>query len=337
MTLNRTLNLLKIWFLEYFSACKPLNKKYIDNKKIFLIIGHRGSPAEEAENTIQSFEKSLDEGANAIETDLCITKDNHVVLWHDWDPNETNSILRQTGLEPLMKFKPNVPSISNPFRKKISELTFNEFINNYGYVQKNGSESSVNNQIATLEQFFEWANKMEKIKQVFLDIKVPPNEKELAIKILSQIQQLNQKLRPKFKLVIETFYKEVLVEMQHNFPDLSYSLDIEPRFGFIINPIAYSSVRNAINYRNAFAIPLKPREITIANWVTYRRIIKYDLKRKYRYNKNNSANKIEAVIGSVINKKEEMECLIKMGINGIQTDYPNLLYDAAIKYSKKLI
>jgi glycerophosphoryl diester phosphodiesterase len=336
MKLEKTLTLLKIWFLEYFGTCKPINKKYIDYEQIFLIIGHRGSPAEEPENTIISFEKAIEQGANAIETDLCITKDNRVVLWHDWDPNETNSILRQARLEPTLKYRPHVPSISNPFRKKTSELTLDEFKSNYSYIQKDMKEFSINIEIPTLNKFFDWANEKQNLKAVFLDIKTPPNEKEFALKIIEQIKSLIDKKTPHFKIIIETFYVHVLIEMKKNFPELNYSLDIEPRFGFVLNPIVYSSARYAIKYHNAYAIPLKPREITIANWVTYRRIVKYDMKRKYRYNKKNSAKKIHAVIGCVINKKEEMDCLIKMGISGIQTDYPKLLYEAALKHAKKL-
>jgi glycerophosphoryl diester phosphodiesterase len=336
MKLEKTLTLLKIWFLEYFATCKPINKKYIDNEQIFLVIGHRGSPAEEAENTILSFEKALEEGANAIETDLCITKDNQVILWHDWDPNDSNSILRQAGLEPTLKYKPHIPSVSNPFRKKTSELTLDEFTNNYSYIPKDMKEFSLNIEIPTIDKFLRWAIEKQNLKTVFFDIKTPPHEKELAVKILEQINVLVRKKTPNFKIVIETFQEQVLIEMKKNFPELNYSLDVEPRFGFVLNPIAYSAARYAVKYQNSYAIPFKPREITIANWVTYRRIVRYDVKRKYRYNRRNSKRKINAVIGSVINKKEELECLIKMGINGIQTDYPKLLRELALKNNKKL-
>jgi glycerophosphoryl diester phosphodiesterase len=44
----------------------------------FLIVGHMGAPIHEVENTLQSFQKALELGANAIETDVCITKDGEL-------------------------------------------------------------------------------------------------------------------------------------------------------------------------------------------------------------------------------------------------------------------
>ena len=52
----------------------------------FLVIGHRGAPNVAAENTIPSFKVATAVGANAIETDVCITSDGIFVIWHDSDP-----------------------------------------------------------------------------------------------------------------------------------------------------------------------------------------------------------------------------------------------------------
>ena len=52
------------------------------------VIGHRGVPEEAAENTIDSFAKAIELGADAIETDVCVTLDGHFVLWHDCHPDD---------------------------------------------------------------------------------------------------------------------------------------------------------------------------------------------------------------------------------------------------------
>jgi hypothetical protein len=49
----------------------------------FLIIGHRGAPNQACENTLESFAQALRLGANALELDVSITHDGHLVLWHD--------------------------------------------------------------------------------------------------------------------------------------------------------------------------------------------------------------------------------------------------------------
>src|SRR5215203_4737544 len=48
-----------------------------------LIIGHRGAPNAQPENTLTSFALALEQGADALETDLRFTRDGQIVLFHD--------------------------------------------------------------------------------------------------------------------------------------------------------------------------------------------------------------------------------------------------------------
>jgi len=52
-------------------------------------------------------ERALREGANALKLTFCVTKDKEVILWHDWNPNELLALIRESGLEPEVKYKPN--------------------------------------------------------------------------------------------------------------------------------------------------------------------------------------------------------------------------------------
>ncbi|MCW4046852.1 MAG: glycerophosphodiester phosphodiesterase family protein [Candidatus Bathyarchaeota archaeon] len=54
-----------------------------------LRIGHRGARAYEPENTIRSFKKAIEIGANAVELDVRKTKDGHLVVIHDADVKRT--------------------------------------------------------------------------------------------------------------------------------------------------------------------------------------------------------------------------------------------------------
>ena len=49
----------------------------------FQIIGHRGWSAKYPENTLLSFEKSIEAGATMIEFDIQLTKDNKLIVFHD--------------------------------------------------------------------------------------------------------------------------------------------------------------------------------------------------------------------------------------------------------------
>lgn len=50
-----------------------------------LVIAHRGASATRPENTAAAFDAALAEGADGIELDLQLTRDDVVVVWHDRD------------------------------------------------------------------------------------------------------------------------------------------------------------------------------------------------------------------------------------------------------------
>jgi glycerophosphoryl diester phosphodiesterase len=47
------------------------------------IMGHRGAPAEEPENTLRSIRRALDIGVDAVEVDVHLSKDGRLVVIHD--------------------------------------------------------------------------------------------------------------------------------------------------------------------------------------------------------------------------------------------------------------
>ena len=61
-------------------------KKSKDGQKMPQTIAHRGYKAKHAENTMGAFRGAIAIGADAIETDVHITKDDVVVLSHVREP-----------------------------------------------------------------------------------------------------------------------------------------------------------------------------------------------------------------------------------------------------------
>lgn len=59
------------------------------NKKVY-IVAHRGASDEAPENTIPSFQKAFSEGADFIEGDFWLTKDNRIVCIHDANTKRTS-------------------------------------------------------------------------------------------------------------------------------------------------------------------------------------------------------------------------------------------------------
>lgn len=58
-------------------------------KNKFLVIAHRGYSEKFPENTLRSFEEALNLGAPAIELDVHLTKDNELVVTHDFSFGRT--------------------------------------------------------------------------------------------------------------------------------------------------------------------------------------------------------------------------------------------------------
>ncbi len=56
-----------------------------------LIIGHRGAMGYAPENTITSFKKAIAQECDGIEIDVQLTKDNYLVVCHDWDVSRTTN------------------------------------------------------------------------------------------------------------------------------------------------------------------------------------------------------------------------------------------------------
>jgi glycerophosphoryl diester phosphodiesterase len=54
-----------------------------DHRHERLLYAHRGAAAEQPENTLRSFARALEVGAHALETDLHMTRDGHIVVSHD--------------------------------------------------------------------------------------------------------------------------------------------------------------------------------------------------------------------------------------------------------------
>ena len=147
-----------------------------------LVIGHRGTPRFEAENTLPSFRRALEQGANAVEADVCVTRDGQFVLWHDADPDDAVALLRQVGGEGLL-FRPEVPAPGSPLRRPVRELDLEELRQHFRYVRASGdgsarvgATSARDAPIATLAELLAWAPGQHRLSDVLLDLKLEADQ-----------------------------------------------------------------------------------------------------------------------------------------------------------------
>jgi len=165
----------------------------------FLVVGHRGAPYIAAENTLQSYQEAILRGANALEMDINITKDGHVVIMHDRSPDNFIALIRQAGGESL-KYVPYAPDIGNSMRRPVDQLTLQELRANYGYAPSSGVIADIFKSgkldrkavIPTFEEFMLWARDVPELRAIILDIKLEENQVDLAQQMANELGRLSQ-------------------------------------------------------------------------------------------------------------------------------------------------
>jgi glycerophosphoryl diester phosphodiesterase len=87
---------------------------------MFLRVGHRGARADETENTLESFEKAIALGVNAVELDVRRSKDGQLIVSHDDTLKRVFGIdlpVHESTLEELQQATGNrLPSLQEALR-----------------------------------------------------------------------------------------------------------------------------------------------------------------------------------------------------------------------------
>ena len=131
-----------------------------------LIFAHRGVIEGNAENSIEAFEKARVVGFKAIETDVNVTKDGKLIIFHDHD------CIRLLGRDQLL-----------------SDLTWEEIQDLYLHYNRKETSSKV----LSLEQFLESQNDSTVI---YLDIKV------FSIEVANNLVSILNKYKSNKKIIV---------------------------------------------------------------------------------------------------------------------------------------
>mgnify|MGYP001432923417 CR=1 FL=1 len=315
------------------------------------IIAHHGAAFELPENTIQSCRRAIALGATALEVDICMTSDEHLVLWHDWDPDSLISVARQTEVGGSDNaFSPDVPKVGSDWRKPTIDLTLDQFRQHFTYsderdpvvrIKYEVEHGKIDLTIPTLDEFFKAAVTWEALRVVYLDIKMPATSAlRYAGLMADKIHRLisNDKLKVDFKVVVMVPDSLVLQVMkaraQENDYNLVFTWDVEFPPGVVLNPIMYSAIDHATSslFHNDVASVGRP-VATLFPWKVYRRTIEHDIRQWNKVNSDparfNAGVKIESLVAWTINETDEMKCLAQMGVSGIITDKIKDLVDVA--------
>ncbi|MGE3538735.1 MAG: glycerophosphodiester phosphodiesterase [Candidatus Tectimicrobiota bacterium] len=290
----------------------------------FLVVGHRGACASAVENTIESCERAVQiEGADAVEIDLCVTRDEQVVLWHDWDPDTLVAWARQAEAEMEVLCRPVVPPTGHPMRRPVCDLTLAEFRQHYGYAII-GEEHTVPVHLPVLAEVVRWARTKPQLKAVFLDCKVPPSHKALIMVVVAALRREIEQEPIQTRFVFLTPYTEVLDLLRTVLPAAERSFDVEIPAGVFPHSAQLSAVAWARASGNEWASIGRPL-FTLGGWWLFRQTIRADLALMREARAATPPVPPTAYVCWTINRRREMRYLMRLGVSGLLTDYPTRL------------
>src|SRR5262249_46814556 len=191
-------------------------------------------------------------------------------------------------------------------RRCVSKLSLRDFLAHHGYAPKRLGAPRLDVRVPTLRDLFEWGVRQPRLLGLFLDVKIPRSEISLVSVFLSELDELVARLRPSFRVVLETAEADVLAELKRLGSAHPACFDVEPSLGLVLDTTAHSAVRKAIAHGAHIAGPQRPRAITALPFRTHQRIVAEDVALQRRYNARSPRVPLEGVACFTINDEREM-------------------------------
>jgi glycerophosphoryl diester phosphodiesterase len=293
------------------------------------VVADRGAPRVLPPNTLESCHHAVHvQGATALSVDACLTADDELVLWHDWDPDAPSSILHGLGLG--RPFRPVVPDVGDPLRRPTVELTLAQLRSGYGY------EPGPALVLPTLADLVVRARAWPGFRHLLVDVRVPADGASLhGTRIARAVARA---LRPEasFDVTLIVEDREVLQVLRDVLEPQASALRVgfgwrraapaessePPPAGSLatrvpIDPVKYSAVEGAIDHRCEVAI------ISSSGWSGVSAVAAHDVDRREAFDLNPRENggwQIAALLVADIHDSVEMELLVEAGASGILTD-----------------
>jgi len=305
----------------------PLRRLYI--------IGHRGSPYNFPENTIASFRKALDDGANGLEFDLCLTKDKRIVIFHDASPDSTRIMYEDFPYELvspeldgdvalIKELKNGDYRIARRRRKSIDilRLTLDEVKHWYRYRHVGGAEHPV----PDLEDFLTFVSEETgRLKLLFFDMKNPNWDEddqkryEFYGATLGSALQAHPTLPE--RLVVANASREVLESLKKGLRQAG-----EERCEFAYDAAGSFGAMLGIK-KNPLEVAQQMKNTIVSIGTRFRSGDLEEIIEATRDRDYNRDSRLTTVLHWTINDPAHMYHSIAAGVNGIVTDRPDVLHD----------
>jgi glycerophosphoryl diester phosphodiesterase len=310
------------------SACQtavqsPTQAKTEQSIQHLYVIGHRGAAGLAPENTISSFKRAIDIGVDAFELDVHLTVEGEPVVHHDF------------YLKPEIARKPDGSWISNESKLLIKDLTVKE-LKTYDvgrlkpgteYSQRYPEQQSIDGEhIPTLREVISLLkSRSSDTPKLWVEIKTTPEEPDLSQEPETVAETVVKVLREEdfvSRSLILSFDWRTLLHVQKIAPEIPtlYVTVIGRRLDTIKpgkpGPSPWTAGLDIDDFEGSI-----PRAIKAAggkNWAHHYRQITSKLV--------NEAHQMDIrVFAWTPDYKNEMKRLIRMNVDGIITNRPDIL------------
>jgi glycerophosphoryl diester phosphodiesterase len=288
---------------------------------MFYIIGHRGAPQSAPENTIPSFATAIELGANAVEADVCVTRDGHFILWHDANPDGGMAQIRP--LIDVGLYITCIPAPGSPWRQPVGALDLATLQTHYGYMHRaHGTmallQESVQPEvpIAVFADLIEWASLEKRVHHVFLDLKLTPEQSDAAVSLLDLLQRLctRKDFRNDLLFGLLSTQTEIVEALVREAQRVMLPPTIRLYGDFELPGVLSLAPRLGIRHVSMGC----PRRV----WVDFRHEVSRVLAARDR-------GRFDSVIVWTVNDEAQLQEIMALGVNGILTDDPALLHRIA--------
>lgn len=179
-----------------------------------LIIAHRGASALAPENTLVSFRRALKDGAEGVECDVRLARDDVPIVFHD-------STLKRTAFQETR--------VADLTSRELATIDVGTWFNLRH--EKHARSEYRRETVPTLEQFFELMRENQKV--IYVELKC---EAENYTKFARAVTELIHDFDYQHRVVVKSFEHECLCELKRISPQIRIAALYKPNPSRVLRP-----------------------------------------------------------------------------------------------------